>query len=611
MKEIKEYDRYQDIPQKYRWKLDDILENKTFDEWLAEYEKLVRARIAIKDSKYDSIESYLEDVKLDEQATIIAFKLHNYSSNWRNTNVTDTQANTAVQKFTTLYSQLKSELGSEENRFFVHIDKMKQWKDDPRLKDYKRDMEDLIDSYEHKLSDDVENYLIQTSIGNPNPHNVFAILTNSELDFGVITTSKNKKIKLTPVNRSKLLKSNDEAVRKGAYKNYISAFAKHKNTLAELLYQHFKKQQVEAKVRKYNSTVEFLTHSDRVSDEILQKLYEQVSNRKSVFKKFNKYHKIFYKQRFKSTMHDWDATRDLVNVKTEYSVEEAKDLVTKALEPFGDEYINQIKKALSQNWVDFMSAKGKRSGAYSIGSSYGIEKKYILMNFNGTLKSVSTLAHELGHSMHSYYSDTRQSLNLSQYPIFLAEIASVFNELMLFDYLLKNSHDDKLKFTILTDVINGFIGTVMRQVEWSNYEYNLFAAIEDDQPVNNWSAISKLYFENSKKYSLKSNPKYNEEKTIASVYVPHFYYSFYVYKYAIGQLSANYFFAQYKKHGSAALQSYINNFLSAGSSDYPINILNKVGIDLTSESFYADGFTYVAELIDEWIKLGKKIFKVN
>ncbi|VEU74339.1 Oligoendopeptidase F, plasmid [Mycoplasmopsis citelli] len=606
---IKQYSKYEDVPQQYRFDLEDILGGLTIEDLINQYEHLYNQRIAVKDSKYNSLQDYLADLKLSEQLSGLTFKIHNYISNHISTNVVDPRFKKLDEDFAFLNEGLSERFGSETNRFYANIDKMKLWKEDPALKEYKHSIENLILDFEHKLSDEVEEFIQKESFGKPSLYSIFSILTNSEFDYGTIKDSKGKVHKLNPTNRIEFLKSSDGSLRKGAYKNYIKAYLKHKESLSSLLYQHFKSITVEAKLRNFKSATEMLTYGDKVSDEILQRLYAEVSHKKAIFYKFKSARSKFYQRKFKQQYHPWDSRRELVKVKSAYSVEEAKDLVLKALQPFGEEYINQITKALNENWIDFMPVNSKRSGAYSIGSSYGIAKKYILMNFKGDLDSVETLAHELGHSLHSYFSDTYQSIANSEYPIFLAEIASIFNELMLFDYLLTNSTNDKLKFQILENTINGFMATVLRQVEWSNYEYNLYKAIENGQASSSFDSLSKLYFENTKKYTLSKNLKYSQENTFGSIYVPHFYYDFYVYKYAIGQLVANYFFAQYKQEGPSALQNYIKNFLSAGGSDDPLKILAQVGVNLEQSNFYELGFNYVENLINQYINLGNKLFK--
>ncbi|WLP85831.1 oligoendopeptidase F [Mycoplasma seminis] len=610
---VKQYKKYADVPKQYRWDLEAILEGKQLEDWIQEYKEISQKRIKNKDTKYNNVESYLADLKDSEVQTIIDFKISNYLSNNHNINIVDPKFKQLSQDWEFLQQQLGEEFGSEANRFFKHIEQMKVWKDLSELQLYKRGIVDLIDEYEHKLSDEVEEYLIKSALGEPDPHNIFSILTDSELQYGYISLSDKKKVKLNPTNRVKFMKSNNKEVRKQAYNNYWNAYYQHKESLSETLYQHFKQITTEAKIRNYPSAVEMLTNPDKVTNDILQTLFSEVSSHLDIFKKYKKAYNKFYKAKFKEDMQKWDTARELVDVKSQYTVEEAKDIVSHATLPFGEEYNKQVTKAFNENWVDYMPVDNKRSGAYSIGGTYGIEKKYILMNFDGELGSVETLAHELGHSMHSYFSSKYQPLVNSQYPIFLAEIASIFNELMLFDYLLKTSNDDKLKFKILSNMISGFIGTVLRQVEWANYEYDLYNAISEGKASGSYESISHIYYNNSLKYKINKNKqnKYKEKENLGCIYVPHYYYGFYVYKYAIGQLVANFFFAKYQKEGTAALENYINNFLKAGCSDYPIEILRKVGVDLNSKEFYELGFNYVDKLIKEWIKLGNKLFKIK
>ncbi|MBN4083782.1 oligoendopeptidase F [Mycoplasma sp. CSL10137] len=605
----KQFKKHTDIPKKYTWDLEDLLKGKKIEELIDEYETVYRERIQNKDSKYDNLESYIKDVKKSEQQTLLEFKVENYLSNKLNEDLVNPEILKLESELKVRFNKLNIEFGSETNRFYKNIEKIKEWKNDPRLADYKRHLEDQIEDYNHKLDDKVEEYLIESAYGQPDPHKVFSILTNSELDYGYVHLGK-KKVKLNPTNYRQFGKNKDENVRKESYKNFWKAYENHKDSLAEVLFQHFKEIVTEAKIRKFKSATDMLTKDDKMTDELLNKLFEQVSRSKDMVQKYRNWHKRFYQAKFGSKMQKWDSMRDLVNVKTEYTVDEMVELARESLMPFGDEYNEQINKALSENWVDYMPTDTKRGGAYSIGGTYGIDKKYISMNFEGSLRSVETLVHELGHSMHSYFSDTRNSLVNSQYPIFLAEIASIYNELMLTDHLLKNSKNDKLKFQVLGALIDNFIGTVHKQVLWANYEYDLYKGIWDGKVSGSYDSISKIYFENAKKYNA-NKLKYSTSSTINSIYVPHYYYGFYVYKYAIGQLVALYFFKKYKQHGKKALNNYIDNFLSAGGRDYPINILKSVGVDLNDNKFYQEGFDFIDEIVADWVKLGKKIFKIK
>ncbi|AKO50360.1 oligoendopeptidase F [Mycoplasmopsis bovis] len=605
---MKQYPSYDKVNDEYKWDIESILEGQSFDYWLDKYVSVFKQLIEIKDSKYSSIESFIAGLKINEQMEIVANKLHNYISNKTNINLTDSKAQEMALKFDSANEELNKQYGSEINRFFKNADKLKSWVNDERLKSYKKMLTDTLDSFNHKLSNDVEDYLTEVAFGEPNLDDVFSILTDAELRYDDVLDSKNKKHKLDPISYSKMLKSDDATLRKNAVLQYRKAKLQHKESLANMLIQTFKNISVNAKVRKYKDSINMLTYEDKVNDEILLKLFSNIASLKNDIAKYWKHYKKYYEAHFNEKFRPlYDANRDIFKVKNKYSVEEAKDIVYNALLPFGSEYSDTIKQAYKEKWVDFMSVKNKLSGAYSIGNSYGIDKKFILMNFDGELNSVETLAHELGHSMHSYFSDKNNDITNASYPIFLAEIASIFNELILYDYLIEKSSSKIEKFTIYGHIISGFFGTTVTQAKWANYEYELYKKVDLNEVAPNYEEVSKIYYETLKKYYKKPR-KYKKEEQIAAVTIPHFYMGFYVYKYAIGQLVANHFYTQYKMYGKEFLNKYINNFLSAGNRDYPLNTLKNMGIDLTSDQFYKSGFAHFHECLNQWIKLGNEIF---
>ncbi|MBU4690031.1 oligoendopeptidase F family protein [Mycoplasma zalophidermidis] len=608
---MKQYKNLKEVDKKYCFDLDSLLEGKTIEQLFEKYTELMEYFIETKDSKYDNIEAFIENLNNREEVGILTNKIHNYISNNSNRELTNSYFTELSNKWDLINHEIAQKMGSETVRFYKNIDKIKFWINDERLKAHKKSLVEIIEEYEHKLDDSVEEYIIKKEKSSPSFEGVFDLITDAEMDYGFPLDSKGKKHKLSPAARLQYLKSNDSVLRKNTAINWQNALYRHKDSLANLLFQQFNTIATEAKIRGYKNSVYMLTKEDKVDDELLQSLFKRVSGLKNVISKKNKWFKKFYEAKFNEKFRPkYDSFRELVNVKSYYTVEEMKQTVFEALKVFGKEYSSMIQKAYDENWIDFMTIDNKVSGAYSIGSTYGLDKKYILMNFDGDLGSVETLAHELGHSMHSYFSDKNNDINNSDYPIFLAEIASIFNELMLYDHLLKTSKNDLFKFKIIQSMIDGFVGTVHRQTLWANYEYNLYSAIEKGEVGPSYESIAKIYYENSLRYSTKKH-KFDKKDQMGSVIVPHYYYGFYVYKYAIGQLVANFFYTKYKNDGEKFLQSYINNFLSAGGSDYPLNILANIGVDLKSEEFYQIGFKYFEELVEEYIKLGKKIFKIS
>lgn len=608
---LKKYNSYSDVEEKYKWDIEDILGNKTYQQLEDEYFDLYSKIIEIKDSKYNSLDQYVEYIELSKKFLILGNRISNYLDNKLNINIVDPTINKTISLFETKSQEYAKKLGSEANRIFQHKDKIKTWINDNRLIEVKKDLEATLQELDHKLSDDVENYLNDTASGSPVPEDIFSIISDSEVDFGNVLI-KNKKIKIAEGNRIALLKNKDEQVRKDVYFNYLNGYLKNKQSLARLLYQHIKEISVNALYRKYNSSLESILLQDHVDKKLLNIIYDAVQKHMYIFKKYNNAKKQFFKAKFNKKLEKWDYFLDLVNVKSSYTIEEAQKILLDVISIMPYEYPEVVKKAIDERWIDYINVPSKRSGAYSIGGAAGMKKIYILMNFDGTLESVNTLCHEMGHSMHSYFSNKCQSPLRSSYPIFLAEIASIFNELLLNDYLISKSKNIQQQFYLLDSSINDFIGTVLRQTMWSNFEFDLYNAIDENKPLNTYEEIEKLYVENEKKYSTTSKSiKLGDPRNVYSVMVPHFYYYFYVYKYALGYIVANVFFQKYKQEGQEALKNYINKFLSAGDIDWPANILKDAGVDIYNEDIYNLAFEVLNQKVDKYIKLGKKIFKNN
>ncbi|MDW2907357.1 oligoendopeptidase F [Mesomycoplasma ovipneumoniae] len=605
-----QFKKYSEIPEKHRFDLEVLLEGKTIEENFAEIVQISQKLIQAKDQQFDNVENFLHFKKLEEDFGIKYNKIYNYISNNISTNVVSPVFSQLNEKFFFLMSEFEAKLGSLDVIFYKNEEKIRSWINDERVKPYLKDLNYRLDNKKHKLDDQVEEYLTKTSFGEVSVYKIFSILSNSETKFADIIDEKGDKLPLNSTNYFNYLKTGSPHVRQLAYQNYYSAYLEHKNTFANLFYQHIKSASVDAKTRNYPSLIQACLSSDRFLEDNLQNLFSNVAVAFPIFDKFFHAQKQFYKAKFGTKMNHWDRLVPLVEIKDNYSVEDAQEIVLKSIEPMGEEYVEIVKKSFSDRWIDYHYVPSKRSGAYSIGGSYGLEKKYILMNFDFTINSVHTLAHELGHSLHSYYSDLHQDYHNSSYPIFLAEIASIFNELMVDDYLLKNQDDDKLKFDIVFQKISTFISTVQRQVIWADYEATLYKKMDSGELTGSYDDFVKIYEQIIKKYK-PNDDEIDEKSFIYSVIVPHYYYGYYVYKYAIGYLAANVFFQKYKKEGKTAIKNYIENFLSKGGSDWPSEILKNAGVDLSDPEMYRQAFSVLESQIDEYIRLGKKIFNID
>ncbi|WP_022935619.1 oligoendopeptidase F [Mesomycoplasma moatsii] len=605
---MKQYKKYSDVPKKYRFDLDSLLNGLTIEELIEKLFKELDKNLKVKDSKYENSQTYLKYLKDQEKITVLFNRVSNYISNNLSINVIDKKNNQLNEDLNFRFFNYQKKLGSETNRIFKNEKKLKEWIQLDEFKNFKKDIQFTLTKKKHKFENNIEEFIKRISRAEISAYEVFSIITNSELNYDYAISSKNKKIKITPANRMQLMLNKDEQIRKTTQKKWINAYLQHKNSLASLLYQHIKNISTWALERKYKSSIESLIDEDKVDIRLLETFYRSVKNNINLFNKFKKVHKKFFEIKYRKKFQSWDIYLPLVKIQENYSIEESQNIVLEALKPLGEEYLLIVNKMFKENWIDYCIVDNKRSGAYSIGSTYGIDKKFILMNHDGKLNSISTLAHEIGHSLHSYFSDNSQPYNLSQYPIFLAEIASIFNELMLNDYLVKNTNNDELKFYLISEAINEFEATVRRQTMWSEYEFEIYNRIDKGEALSTFDALKEVYKNVAKQYSSSENKFKKDEDLYAAIMVPHFYYDFYVYKYAIGYLVANYFFQQYKKQGKNVLKNYIDNFLRKGDSQWPIDLLKEAGIDLYDENFYNDAFQELDEKINEYIRLGKKIF---
>lgn len=604
----KQYKKYSEVPNKYKWDLEDILDGKTKEELLDEVVKKFDKLLKFKPKAYTTKENFIKWNKMRDEMLMDHMKILNYSQNSTRTNVVDQEANAFMMKVHVTIQQLIQKMGPINPDIFKNAKKIKEWIQDPKLKPWKRSYEITLEDKKRELPKAIQEYRQKTALGNISSYEVFNILYNSEIKFGKTEGSIKKEI--TSTNLSTFRKHKDPKVRKSALLGFENGYLGVKQTLSNLLYQHLRQESVEAKLHKFNSTVESHIHADRFPEETLLQLYESVKKGKDVFKKYKAARKTFFKAKYKKPMTRFDTELPLVNVEPKYTIEQGQKIILDMTKPLGKEYNEIAKKAFKEKWVDYAMVNGKHTGAYSIGLTYAINKKYILMNWNSDYRSLSTLAHELGHSIHSFFSDKTQTLHDSQYPIFLAEIASIFNEILLKDHLMKNKNiTDEEKFFMLEQSIDSFFSTVVAQTQWSNYEYEVLKAIDENKPMGSFEALSKVYLDIEAQYS--TSKKIHPNKAMNAIRIPHYYSSFYVYKYAIGYLAANIFYQKYLDEGKDALQQYINKFLSAGNRDWPMEILKDAGIDLNDPKVYELGFNRVKQDIDEFVKLGNKIFKLN
>ena len=450
-------------------------------------------------------------------------------------------------------------------------------KEKPELELYRFDLEKTFRSKEHTLSVELEEIITKANNAFGGCAEAFYNLDNSDINLGFIFDEKNNKVELTNSNYSKYMNSRDRRVREEAFNNMYHYWENIKNTVASTYKGQIKENFFNSSVKKFNSPLEMSLFSDDISIDTYKNLID------TVHKNLNKmYDYVLLRKKVLGVdeLHMYDVYVDLCNdIPKDIPFEEGKKILFEALKPLGETYIHDLEKAFSERWIDIYPNVGKKSGAYSWGTfdTY----PYVLLNYDNTVDSVSTMAHELGHSMHSYYSRKNQEYIYHDYPIFLAEIASTVNEVLVNDYLYKNAKTKEEKILYLNEFLDKIKGTIYRQTMFAEFEMIMHDKEQKNIPLTE-EEFNKTYYELNKLYfgenMISDDLIKHEWKRI-----PHFYTSFYVYKYATGISAAIAFASDILNNVPKAKENYLK-FLSSGCSDYPLNILKSVGISMdTSE----------------------------
>ncbi|MBN2694255.1 oligoendopeptidase F [bacterium] len=462
---------------------------------------------------------------------------------------------------------------------------------------YKQYLEEIIRFKPHTLSEKEESLLASVTESLGGASNIFGFLNNADLKFKAIKTDDGEKF-LSHGNYILYLEDDNREIRKQAFQNVMSAYKSFENTFSSIIDSHIKGERFFAKSRNFNSTIEASLFEDNVPLSVYNSLIEAINDSLPIL---HDYYQLRKKILGVDELHLYDVYKPLsFGSPKRYSYDEAIELVLEALKPLGENYIDTLKKGLESGWVDRYENEGKRSGAYSTGC-YDTEP-YILMNFNGSLNDVFTLAHEIGHSMHTHYSKTNQAPLYAEYKIFVAEVASIFNENLLKEYLLKNAKTDEERFIILNRYLENFRTTMFRQVMFAEFEKWIHAESENGTPLTP-AVLEDGYYNLNKKY-FGDSVVVDKEIEMEWARIPHFYYNFYVYKYAIGFATSAALAKKVLSKEEGALDRYIQ-FLSAGGSDYPISILQKAGVDLTTPEPVLNALSLFKKTLDEFKKLIK------
>jgi oligoendopeptidase F len=582
------------IDDKFKWQLDKMYSSKeAIEKDIKTVKEYINEVKEYKGKLGENKENFLNALSVYENASRLVQNLYVYTHMKQHE---DTRINT-YQGDASRTEMLSAELSMATSYIVPEIIAMdekvlNEFLKDEKVSFYKKFVVDLLRDKPHTLSEREEELLAATSEISSVPENVYDMLAYADMEFPEIEDENGEKVRLSHSNYSLYIKSKDKRVRKDAFEAEFNTYGMYKNTFASTLYGAIKSEIFYAKVRNHKSAIEASLFEDDINVEVYDNLISAIDESLPTLNKYIELKKKFLEL---DEIHMYDLyvpLTDKYDIKIPY--EEAQDIILNALAPLGEDYLNVIRKAFSEGWIDVYENEGKKGGAYSWGS-YG-SHPYILMSYKDDLNSLFTLIHELGHSVHSYYSKSTQPYIYSSYKIFVAEVASTLNELLLINYLLEKSDSKEEKIYLLNYYLEQFRTTVYRQTMFAEFEKITHAKIEAEEPLTA-EEFTNIYYDLNKKYYSKSSVV-DELIGLEWARIPHFYSNFYVYKYATGFSAASALSKQILTGEEAAKERYIN-FLKSGGSDYPLNQLRGAGVDMEKKESVEEAINVFKSLVDE------------
>ncbi len=592
-----------DIENKYKWNKEDLYATpEDWDKALEELKEFSKGIVGFKGKlSAGDPEVLREYFDFNDKLGIAAAKLGTYAHMVVDEDLRIAENNERQQRlqlFFVDYSQLSAfetpELGQISDEQLDILMK------DPRTADHWMSFDQLKREKAHILSNAEEELMAKTSILGDVPDSAYSILTDAEMPWPQMTLDNGEEIKLDHAEYMTQRVSSNRNDRKNAFDLFWKTYKQFEGTFGELMAGNIRQSVFNITVRKYASVLESCLENKNIPVSVYDSLVENVNK---ALPTFHRYLNLRKRMLGVEQLEYWDVYAPVVSdIELKYSYEEAQQLVLEAIKPLGEDYAKVVKRAIDERWIDVYPNEGKASGAYSTGAAYDVHP-YILTNFNGTLDSVSTLIHELGHTMHSYLSNTNQPYHKSHYAIFVAEVASTFNECLLDELMLTKLQKKDEKISLLMNILDGFKGTLFRQTQFAEFEREMYKLGESNQPITG-KKLTQLYLDILKKY-------YGHDKGVCHIddlvgiewaFIPHFYRAYYVYQYSTSFIASNALVEAVLKGGAEDQKRYLN-FLSSGCAEYPIDLLRNAGIDMMD----AKPFEYVVEkmnrIMDEIEKL--------
>ncbi len=570
------------IPDKYKWNLAEIYPSD--DAWGRAKDELV-ARIPqiapLKGTLGTSPAALLATLELQAGLNKQLSRLYAYAGMSADQDTRESRYQALKQEISQIATRVASETSFVEPEILkldrASIDRF--LKTEPRLEIYRLSLDDVLRRQAHTGTEGEERIIADAGQVASAPNDIFTLFVNADFPFPTVTLKDGKSVKLDLPTFQALRSSADREDRKKVFATFFEAEGGYRRSFGSMFAGNIQKDIFYMKARKYGSSVASALDANNIPVAVYTNLVDGVN---AGLPSFHRYLKLRKRILRLDQLHYYDLYAPLVSsVDTQYTVDEARTLIEKALRPLGADYLTVIARAFDERWLDLFPNTGKRSGAYSQGGAYDVHP-YMLINYTGLFRDVSTLAHELGHTMQSYYSNKNQPYPTAGYPIFVAEVASTFNEALLIDSVLKDTKDDATRLSVLGDVLEGIKGTLFRQTQFAEFELRAHEMAEQSEPLTG-DALDKLYMEIAKKY-------YGHEQGVCVVdpevahewtSVPHFYFNFYVFQYATSFTASAALSEKVLAGDPAAIQRY-RAFLAAGGSKYPIELLKDAGVDMTT-----------------------------
>jgi len=591
-----------EVPDKYKWDLTDIY--KSDAEWRAAKD-VISAKLneveKFRGTLTKSAENLLKCMEFNTEISKEAYKLFSYASMSSDLDTRDMKYTGMRQELGQMFSDFGAKSAFIEPEILTA-----DWslidgfiKSEPGLEPYRMGLDNLFRIKKHTLSEPEERIMALSGMAGGVASSVYNVFSNAEMPGPEVTLSNGEKVLLTKAEYSRLRASENRADRQIVFDAFWNNYEKFKASFGEMLYGNVQEDWFHAKARHYESSLEAALYPKNIPVEVYSSLINNVNKNLPAL---HRYLKIKKRMMGVDTLKYLDLYAPVVkDVDLRYSYDEASKIILEALKPLGEEYVATVKKVINERNIDVYPTTGKQSGAYG-GAVYNVHP-FILLNYTDLYADMSTLAHEMGHAMHSYLSNKTQPYPLADYQTFVAEVASTFNEVLLFNYMMKNEKNDDIRLSLLMNWLDNFKGTLFRQTQFAEFELKIHETAEKGLPLTG-DTFSKMYMDILKAY-------YGHDKGICYIdnniemewaFIPHFYMNFYVFQYSTSFTASISLAEKVMSGDKAALDKYIA-FLSSGGSDYPIELLKKAGIDMTTSDPFDKTIESMNRVMDEIEKI--------